>query len=116
MVNELLQHGLLSLAGLLIYSLILIKDNLRKFNFRIFLNDNKPFWIWAFILQLIFAGLITFFPESGDAIKTLSGVDLSQPMAFLTSGAVLGGVANWATGKSSPNGQIGKKSSFDTSV
>ena len=92
-------HLLLSLAGLFIYSLISVSQYLRQFSISKFWNDNKPFWIWAFSLQCIFASLITFIPESADSIKTLSGVDLSQPMAFLTSGLGLAKLANWATGK-----------------
>lgn len=108
---ELIKHAGLSLGGLLIYSLITVKDHLKTFNINIFWKDNKPFWVWAFTLQLIFALLITFFPESGEAIKTLSGVDLTEPMAFLTSGAALAGLANWATGKTvSKEKRIGTKS------
>lgn len=110
-MNEFFIHTLLSLAGLLIYSLISIKDNLKNFNISIFWKDNKPFWIWAFTLQIIFALLITFFPESAGAIKTLSGVDLSESMAFLTSGAALAGLANWTIGKTiSKTARIGDKS------
>jgi len=101
-------HLLLSLAGLLIYSLIAVSRYLKTFSMKKFWNDNRPFWIWAFSLQCIFASLITFIPESGDSIKTLTGVDLSQPMAFLTSGLGLAKLANWATGKTvSENKMIG---------
>ena len=110
-MNDLLLHIGLSLAGLLIYSLIAIKDKLKNFSISIFWKDNKPFWIWAFTLQIIFATLITFFPESAEAIKTLSGVDLSESMAFLTSGAALASLANWTTGQTiSKNARIGDKS------
>ena len=105
-----LQHGGLSLAGLLIYSLISIRNNIKNFDINIFWHDNKPFWIWAFSLQIIFSFLIAFIPESADAVSTLSGIDLTQPMAFLTSGAALAGIANWAVGTTSKDNKIGTKS------
>lgn len=105
---EIAKNGGLSIAGLLIYSLIAIKDNIWRFSFKIFIKDNKPFWIWSLALQIIFSVLITVFPDSGDAIKTLSGIDLTQPMAFLSSGAVLAKLANYASRKTL-NTEIGKK-------
>lgn len=99
---------LLSIAGLAIYSLIAVRKNLKRFSFKIFFNDNKVFWSWAITLQLIFAVLVVFVPESAVAIKTLTGVDLGEPMAFLTSGAALGGAANWTVGIADKENKIGK--------
>jgi hypothetical protein len=100
----------LSLAGLLIYGLIAIKDHIKDFSFKKFFNDNKPFWLWAFSLQLTFSLLINLVPESSESIKILSGLDLTQPMAFLMSGLALSKIANWAVGRvNSPSNQIGKK-------
>jgi hypothetical protein len=46
----------------------------------------------------LFIGLSFYFvPESAESIKTITGVDLSEPMAFLTSGFALAGAANMAT-------------------
>ena len=86
-------HLALGIAGLLIFSLIAVRHNLKRFSLKIFVKDNKPFWIWALLLQVIFAVLVVMVPASAEAIKTLTGVDLSEPMAFLTSGAALGGAA-----------------------
>jgi hypothetical protein len=109
-----LEHLILSLAGLLIYSLIAVKDYLRSFSFNKFWKENKIFWIWAFSLQFLFALIIGLVPDSASAIKTLSGLDLSESMAFLSSGGVLAGLANWATGKTTNKGaKIGSNSVKD---
>jgi hypothetical protein len=100
----------LSMAGLTIYSLVSVSQHLKLFNLKKFFNDNKPFWIWAFSLQFIFALLITYLPDTSTAIKSLSGLDLSESMAFLTSGLGLSKLANWATGKTvSESSKIGNK-------
>jgi hypothetical protein len=96
-----LEHLLLSLTGLLIYSLIAVKDYLKTFSFSKFWLENKIFWIWAFTLQFLFALLVGLIPESAEAIKTLSGIDLNESMAFLSSGGVLASLANWATEQTS---------------
>ena len=103
---ELLQHLGLSLAGLAIYSLWQVKDHLSTFNPKTFISDNKAFWIWAFLLQIIFASLIVWIPESAGAIKTITGIDLAEPMAFLVSGSLLAAAANEASGK---DNKIGTK-------
>lgn len=93
-----LEHFGLSIAGLLIYSLWQIRQHLKRFSIRVFIHDNRPFWIWALLLQIIFAMIVTFLPDSAPAIKTIVGIDLTEPMAFLTSGSALAGAANWAAG------------------
>ena len=90
---------LLSLAGLLIYSLIKVGQHLKQFSLKKFWKDNKPFWIWAFLLQTIFALLVNFVPETAPSIENLVGINLEKPMAFLTSGSALAGLANWTTEK-----------------
>jgi len=109
-LNLVLEQLILSLAGLLIYSLLAVSKHLKTFSFKKFWNENKPFWFWAFTLQAIFALLITFYPETSKSIKTMIGLDLSEPMVFLTSGLSLAELANWATGKTvSKDSKIGTK-------
>lgn len=111
---EFLGHFGLALTGLLIYSLIAIKDNLWRFKLGLFIHDNRPFWIWALLLQAIFAILIVLYPESAAAIKTLSGLDLGEPMAFLSSGAVLAKMANWVAGRKKEENKIGVRADDTT--
>ncbi len=103
---EFFTHLGLSLAGLAIYSLWQVKDHLASFSLKMFWKDNRPFWIWAFLLQFIFAALIVWIPESSAAIKTITGIDLAEPMAFLVSGSLLAAAANEASGK---DNKIGTK-------
>ncbi len=90
---------LLAVIGLAIYSIWKVREHLKNFNFRIFFSANKAFWIWAISLQVIFAFLIAIAPEASEAIKTMTGIDYSQTMAFVTSGAMLGSAANAAVKK-----------------
>jgi len=106
---EFLGHFGLALLGLVIFSLIAIKDNLWRFKLKVFIHDNRPFWIWALLLQTIFAILIVIYPDAGTAIKTLSGLDLGEPMAFLSSGAALAKMANWVAGRKNDESSIGSK-------
>lgn len=93
-----------AIIGLLIYSLLKIKDKIKVFNFGIFFKENKGFWIWAMLLQLIFAFLLTIEPNAAEAIKAMTGLDYSETMAFVTSGAGLAALANAAS-----NDKIGVK-------
>jgi hypothetical protein len=85
-----------ALVGLAIYTLWKVREYLNTFDWGIFLKRNKMFWLWAFLLQVIFALLLVLAPDSSGAIKSLTGIDLSEPMAFITSGAALGAAASQA--------------------
>lgn len=86
-----------AIIGLAIYSLLKVRDKLAVFDWGIFFKENKGFWFWAMSLQLIFAFLLTIEPTAAEAIKAMTGLDYSQTMAFVTSGAGLGALANVAT-------------------
>jgi predicted MPP superfamily phosphohydrolase len=90
---------LLSVIGLAIYSLWKVREHLKSFDIKIFFKANKAFWIWAMSLQIIFAFLIHIAPDAAEAIKTMIGIDYSETMAFVTSGAMLGSAANAAVKK-----------------
>lgn len=101
------EHFGLALIGLLLFSLFAVRKNLKKFNVKIFFNDNKPFWLWSIAIQFILAGLMTFKPDMAEAIKSLIGIDFSEPMAFFTSGMALSSAANWAIGVKNEKNKIG---------
>lgn len=103
-LGQFAMHFLLSIAGLAIYSLWQVRDHLATFSMKTFVHDNRPFWIWAFSLQVIFALIIAFIPDAAVAIKTIVGIDLSEPMAFLVSGSMLASAANQAV-----KDRLGKK-------
>lgn len=66
---ETLQHFganlLLSIIGLLAYSLATVRKHIaaRTFDFRIFWNHNIVFWIWAIICQVLYVSLMAFYPQ-----------------------------------------------------
>lgn len=88
---------LFAIIGLLIYSLVKVADKIAVFKFSIFINENKGFWIWAMSLQIVFALLLTIAPDAGEAIKSMVGLDYSEPMSFVTSGYLLARMANGIT-------------------
>lgn len=88
---------ILTIAGLLVYSIWKVRDKLKIFDWGIFLSENKGFWIWALSLQTIFALLIALAPDAPEAIKSIVGLDYTQPMAFFSTGYMLGGLANGAS-------------------
>ena len=94
----------LAIIGLAIYSLFQVRDKLKVFNLNKFLGENKVFWIWAMSLQFIFAILLLIEPTAGGAITIMTGLDYDMPMAFVTSGMVLGAAANGIS-----NDKIGNK-------
>lgn len=94
---DFLQNIGLAAIGLLIYSLFEARKHLKNFDFKIFFAHNKPFWIWAILLQILFAGLLAIAPESAEAIKAITTMDFTEPMAFVLSGMWLSHAANMTT-------------------
>lgn len=88
---------ILTIAGLMVYSLWKVRDKLNVFDFGIFIRENKGYWIWALCLQTIFALLIALAPDASEAINHITGLDYGQPMAFFSTGYGLGGIANGVT-------------------
>lgn len=100
MENSLFEFGIkivLSIAGLLIYSLMKIGDKLKEFSPAIFFAENKGFWLWAISLQVLVAIVLLVAPNSAEAIREITGIDFGQSMAFLTSGFLLSRIANGIT-------------------
>ncbi len=99
----------LALAGLVIYTLWKVREYLNTFDWGIFIKRNKMFWLWAFSLQVIFALILVIAPDASEAIKSITGIDLGEPMAFVTSGAALGAAASQAA-------KVGKKKDENDTV
>lgn len=53
----------LSIAGLAGYALFVARKFLFDFNWNLFWNANKVFWLWAFLVQLLYSGVMAFYPE-----------------------------------------------------
>lgn len=100
--NELmgfLRNITLAFIGLLIYSIFEARKHLRNFDIKIFFAHNKPFWIWATMLQVLFAALIAISPSSAQAISDMTTIDFNKPHAFTISGMLLSHAANITTKK-----------------
>jgi hypothetical protein len=67
--------GVLTIA---LYALWKVRDKLNDFNFKIFWNDNKMFWIWTLSVMFIILILITVEPTTGEAIKAILGLDVNE--------------------------------------
>ena len=84
---------LLCLVGLLGYTLFVVRKHLKTFDRDIFWNDNKPFWIWAILVQILYAGLMAAYPvlEQWLASKlvailtTTVGFDLNVPEELINT-------------------------------
>lgn len=87
----------LSISGVLIYSVWQVKDKIKEFDVTKFINDNKGYWIWTFILQFLAAVVLLVSPESATALLNIFGIDFTEPAAFFTSGIILSGIANEIT-------------------
>lgn len=107
-----LEFGLrifLAIMGLAIYSLWKVRSHLRQFSWNKFTKGNGPFWFWAFSLQFCFALVLLILPDGAEAIKTMVGLDYSEPMAFLSTGVSLGAAANAAVPKKPPIDDLNEK-------
>lgn len=94
MILDILQNIGLGTLGLLIFTAWSVREHLKNFSFSILINKNKPFWIWSVVMLLLFSILLAVSPESADAMKTLTGLDVkASAAAFITMGIGLGRIA-----------------------
>ena len=56
----------LCIAGLLGYGLYSVRNHMRDFDWNIFWNHNRTFWVWAILCQLLFAFVMALVPELED--------------------------------------------------
>lgn len=120
----------LCLVGLFGYSMYSVKKHVfsNSFSWAIFFNENKIFWIWAILIQLMFAGVMGFYPGLeqwlvGILIKTTEAiaggvvgtdikipVELGSVVVYLTSTWQLSRLANKSV---KPENKIGTKKATD---
>ncbi len=78
---------LLSVLAMVLYGVWKVRDKLKVFSISIFWHENKAFWIWTFSVIVIILAILTIEPESGEALKTMTGLDVNNTKsAFLTLG------------------------------
>lgn len=81
---------ILSLIGLIGYGLYKARKYVftKGFDWNVFFADNKVFWIWAFLCQLLYSSVSAIFPPLTDALAQgiLSRVDLGfeVPVEYLS--------------------------------
>lgn len=89
-VTALTNIGLGSL-GLSLFTVWSIREHLKEFSFKILFKKNIPFWIWSLTMLVLISALVAFSPDAAEAIKTMSGLDVSdEPAAFVALGIALG--------------------------
>ena len=78
---------LLATLAMTLYGVWMVRDKLKVFNFSIFIKENKAFWVWTLVVIFIVLAILTIEPESGEALKTMTGLDVNNTKsAFLTLG------------------------------
>lgn len=106
--------------GLMGYTLFSVRNHLKDFNKDKFWNENKMFWLWAILSQLLYASLMAYVPEleywisnkMAAILDTASGMALDIPktlvntVIYLTLTWQLSRVANKAV---KPQNKIGTK-------
>lgn len=97
---QMLQNIGLATCGLAIFVGWKVREHLNEFSWSKLFKHNKAYWIWAVIMQTLFAFILAVSPESATAIKTMIGLDVSnEPAAFITLGYGLSMAANTAVKK-----------------
>lgn len=72
---------LLSFAGLAGYALFTAGEHLNNFDAKKFWNGNKVFWIWAFLCQILYVSVMSFFPELEQTVAERLIASLNALMA-----------------------------------
>jgi magnesium-transporting ATPase (P-type) len=84
----------LGLLGLSLFTVWSVREHLREFSWSILFKKNIPFWIWSLTMLLLIAALVAFSPDAAGAIKTMTGLDISEePAAFVALGMGLGRIS-----------------------
>lgn len=52
----------LSIVGLVGFALWSAREHLHDFNWSRFWNENKVFWFWAFLCQVLYSSVMAFYP------------------------------------------------------
>lgn len=82
----------ISLLGAFLFTIIQAGKYFKPgiFSARIFLRENKYTWIYAFMVSSVIAVIINVVPNTSDAIKAITGLDVTGEIAsFLTLGYAL---------------------------
>lgn len=91
MFTTILFNICLGLLGLAIFTVWSVREHLNEFSWKILFQKNTPYWSWSLTMLLLIAALVSISPEGALALKTMTGLDISEePAAFISLGLVLG--------------------------
>lgn len=94
MILEVFKNLGLGFLGILVFTAFNARQHLSVFSFKILLKENIPYWLWSLTMLLLFSIIIGVSPDSADALKVFTGLDLStEPAAYIMAGLTLGGIA-----------------------
>jgi len=82
----------ISLLGAFLFTIIQAGKYFKPgiFSLKIFLRENKFTWLYAFLVSTVIAVIINVVPNTSDAIKAITGLDVTGEIAsFLTLGYAL---------------------------
>lgn len=79
--------ALLGCIAIFLFAVWKVRDHLRNFSPKIFVNENKMFWLWSLIMMFLILLIVTIHPPAATAIKTMIGLDVNgEPTSFLMLG------------------------------
>jgi hypothetical protein len=62
-LSQILVNIGLSALGLYAYALIACRKHIKNFDWKIFWNENIPFWVWAIQVELVYIVIMSIFPS-----------------------------------------------------
>lgn len=78
---------MLATVGMIIFIGWGVREHLKNFDWTIFYNHNKVYVIWISLMQILIIGLVTFVPDTAQAIQSTIGLALtSEPSAYVSLG------------------------------
>jgi hypothetical protein len=83
MLFQILLYIAIGVLGILLYTTFKAREYLFKpeFDLSLMICDNKKSWIWSIAMLILLAITISILPESGEAIKTMVGLDITEEKA-----------------------------------
>lgn len=88
----------IAILGIVFYTVFKSLDHLTIWDWKVFVKENIKRWIWALTVIIIVSVLLHLLPETAEAIKTFTGIDVStEPASFFTLGLGLSAMVRQAT-------------------
>lgn len=91
MIGEILLNIGVGFLGILLYALLTAKDRNDKDTLSVidYFKNSWGKWLISFLIISVLAIIIKVVPDGGQAIKTVTGLDVTSVSSFITLGYVL---------------------------